>query len=952
MNKDIYSDIAERTDGDIYIGIVGPVRTGKSTFIKRFMESLVIPNIDSEFKRERAVDELPQSAAGKTIMTTEPKFIPEEAVEVSLDNGARFNVRMIDCVGYIVPSSLGYIENEMPRMVMTSWFDEEIPFNMAAEIGTQKVISDHSTIGLVVTTDGSISDIPRNEYEECEERVIRELKELGKPFVVIMNSVNPNSHEVRELCETLTEKYDTKVIPVNCLELNEQDIKMIIQEILFSFPIKEINIKTARWINSLEKGHWLKTDIMNCIRNSAKDIKLVREAQFAAEAISDCPHILRSEISDINLGKGSVTITAELDSSLFYKILGEATGIEIESESDLMPLLMELNRIKKAYERFEPALAEVEATGYGIVMPELEELSLEEPKIIKQGGKYGVKLKASAPSIHLMKANINTTISPIVGSEKQSEELIMYLLEGFEEKYGMEYTKAYKDEKVDQDLMNRHWHDIFPLMHKRYLFAPVENFLFYDVWDNGTVNENIFAYSNVVGNECTIVFYNNKYERAQGWIKQSCEYAVKTGSDENDKVMVSKSLAESMGFTYGYNHYVIFREHRSGLWFVRRSDDLINNGMFVALNGFEYQVYLDVQQVVDGTDGKYFKLNELLNGSGVPDLEIAWQEFRYKDLFAALKNFVTKEFMQDIHALFSSDSSKEFKLENKEPTSLKKVLKSEKDAALAYYEKENEFALEEEKLVSENSKKKAKSKKSESSLEPEQKFKAFEKCVEYLYEAYSAPEDEDSANNLELEISSGIKSNEFSAEILCAFAAVASAGGENCRKWGYSRKLSEIIESAGFFNSEMRDNFIRIFESMKISSLNFGTSGFVKSTYTVAKSLVDSENSFVLTGANEYNGVRWFNKEKMDATLWYAFASNCMTSKRILREQIFRLYRTLFASKELAEYKCEQFTEAVKPVKMPAPKTEKAKKSSAEKTDAKKPAAKKTKKDSKSSKSK
>lgn len=433
MNKDIYSDIAERTDGDIYIGIVGPVRTGKSTFIKRFMESLVIPNIDSEFKRERAVDELPQSAAGKTIMTTEPKFIPEEAVEVSLDNGARFNVRMIDCVGYIVPSSLGYIENEMPRMVMTSWFDEEIPFNMAAEIGTQKVISDHSTIGLVVTTDGSISDIPRNEYEECEERVIRELKELGKPFVVIMNSVNPNSHEVRELCEILTEKYDTKVIPVNCLELNEQDIKMIIQEILFSFPIKEINIKTARWINSLEKGHWLKTDIMNCIRNSAKDIKLVREAQLAAEAISDCPHILRSEISDINLGKGSVTITAELDSSLFYKILGEATGIEIESESDLMPLLMELNRIKKAYERFEPALAEVEATGYGIVMPELEELSLEEPKIIKQGGKYGVKLKASAPSIHLMKANINTTISPIVGSEKQSEELIMYLLEGFEE---------------------------------------------------------------------------------------------------------------------------------------------------------------------------------------------------------------------------------------------------------------------------------------------------------------------------------------------------------------------------------------------------------------------------------------------------------------------------------------------------------------------------------------
>ena len=433
MNKDIYSDIAKRTEGDIYIGIVGPVRTGKSTFIKRFMESLVIPNIESEFKRERAVDELPQSAAGKTIMTTEPKFIPEEAVEINLDSGARLKVRMIDCVGYIIPSSIGYIEDEQPRMVVTPWFDEEIPFNMAAEIGTQKVISDHSTIGLVVTTDGSISDIPRSEYEECEERVIRELKELGKPFVVILNTLNPHSKEVKETALRLTEKYDAKVIPVNCLELDEADIKMIIQEILFSFPIKEINIKTARWINTLEKGHWLKSEIMDCIRNSAKDIKLVREAELAAEAMSDCPHILRSEITDIDLGKGSVTITSELDSSLFYKILGEETGIEIESESDLMPLLMELNRIKKAYERFEPALAEVEATGYGIVMPELEELSLEEPKIIKQGGKYGVKLKASAPSIHLMKANINTTISPIVGSEKQSEELIMYLLDGFEE---------------------------------------------------------------------------------------------------------------------------------------------------------------------------------------------------------------------------------------------------------------------------------------------------------------------------------------------------------------------------------------------------------------------------------------------------------------------------------------------------------------------------------------
>lgn len=433
MAKDIYSSIAERTGGDIYIGVVGPVRTGKSTFIKRFMESLVIPNIKSEFMRERAVDELPQSAAGKTIMTTEPKFIPEEAVEVSLGDGAVFNVRLIDCVGYIVPSSIGYIENEQPRMVMTSWFDEEIPFNMAAEIGTQKVITDHSTIGLVVTTDGTISDIPRAEYEECEERVIRELKDLGKPFVVIMNTVNPSAPEAKALAAELSEKYDATVLPVNCLSLDENDIREIICEILYSFPVREINIRTSRWINTLEKGHWLKSDILGCIRESAKDIRLVREAKLAAEAMEQCPHIINAAVTAIDLGKGIVTITAELDNSLFYKILGEATGIEIENESDLMPLLMELNDIKKKYSRIAPALAEVEATGYGIVMPELKELSLEEPKIIKQGGKYGVKLKASAPSIHMMRANINTAVSPIVGTEKQSEELIMYLLDGFDD---------------------------------------------------------------------------------------------------------------------------------------------------------------------------------------------------------------------------------------------------------------------------------------------------------------------------------------------------------------------------------------------------------------------------------------------------------------------------------------------------------------------------------------
>ena len=433
MTNDIYSDIASRTDGDIYIGVVGPVRTGKSTFIKRFMESLVIPNIESDFKRERAVDELPQSAAGKTIMTTEPKFIPEEAVEVNLGDGARFNVRMIDCVGYIVPSSIGYIENSSPRMVQTPWFEEEVPFNMAAEIGTRKVISEHSTIGLVVTTDGSISDIPRDEYAEVEERVINELNEIDKPFVVIMNCVNPRSEDAKALCSELSEKYSATVIPVNCLELNEQDIRDIITQVLFAFPIKEINIRMEKWITGLEKGHWLKNEVFSAVREAAENVRIVREVKRAAELMCKCQYVVDSRVADMNLGKGSITIQVSLDSSLFYKILGEATGIEIVNESDLLPVLMELNNIKKQFMKIKPALDEVEATGYGIVMPDIDELSLEEPEIIKQGGKYGVKLKASAPSIHLMKAAINTTVSPIVGTEKQSEELVMYLLSGFEE---------------------------------------------------------------------------------------------------------------------------------------------------------------------------------------------------------------------------------------------------------------------------------------------------------------------------------------------------------------------------------------------------------------------------------------------------------------------------------------------------------------------------------------
>ena len=431
--QDIYTDIALRTGGDIYIGVVGPVRTGKSTLIKRFMEQLVIPNIEGDYKRERATDELPQSAAGKTIMTTEPKFIPEEAVPVRLSDGAQFRARMIDCVGYIVPSALGYIENEMPRMVMTPWFDEEIPFNMAAEIGTQKVITEHATIGLVVTTDGSISDIPREEYAECEERVIRELQSLGKPFVVLLNCVDPDADAAKTLAAEMQERYGTAVLPVSCTALSEDDIRGILTALLYAFPIREVNFAMPNWISMLEKTHPVKQAVFSAIRSAAAGLATVQDAAGLAAPICECEYVKRAEVSAIDLGSGTVTLSVALDDALFFGILSEATGLTIRDEAGLLEVLRELCDVKRAYARIEPALREVEATGYGIVMPDTEELHLEEPEIIKQGGKYGVRLKASAPSIHMMKAGITTTVSPIVGTEKQSEELVMYLLQGFEE---------------------------------------------------------------------------------------------------------------------------------------------------------------------------------------------------------------------------------------------------------------------------------------------------------------------------------------------------------------------------------------------------------------------------------------------------------------------------------------------------------------------------------------
>lgn len=431
--NDIYRDIAQRTGGDIYIGVVGPVRTGKSTFIKQFMETLVIPNISQEAKRERATDELPQSAGGKTIMTTEPKFVPEEAVRITLSEGAECAVRLIDCVGYIVPSSLGYIEDEAPRMVKTPWFDEAVPFNMAAELGTQKVIAEHSTVGLVVTTDGSVTDIPREEYAAAEERVISELQGLGKPFIVLLNCVNPQKKESQALAKALEERYHAPVMAVNCLDLNEEIIRNMLSALLDMFPIRQINVETAHWLPALEQGHWLKTAIFDAVRRAATGLSVVRDASSMAERLQDCEHLQEAYISRIDLGTGSVTLRLTLDPALFYRILGEETGIEIHGENELFPVLLELSRMRKEYERVRPALEEARATGYGIIMPEADELTLEEPEMIKQGGRYGVRLRASAPSMHIMRAGIQTTVSPIVGSERQSEELVLYLLREFEE---------------------------------------------------------------------------------------------------------------------------------------------------------------------------------------------------------------------------------------------------------------------------------------------------------------------------------------------------------------------------------------------------------------------------------------------------------------------------------------------------------------------------------------
>ena len=428
----IYQDIATRTGGDIYIGVVGPVRTGKSTFIKRFMESLVLPNIDDGYSRDRARDEMPQSAAGKTVMTTEPKFVPDEAVTIKIDDCASLRVKMIDCVGYIVTEALGTIENGQPRMVHTPWQEEPMPFVEAAEMGTEKVIKEHSTIGMLITTDGTIGEISRESYIPAEERIVNELKALGKPFAMILNSADPTSERAVALAYELEEKYGVPVALVSCIDLDAEDIGHILELVLHEFPVTEVSVELPSWIGALSDEHKIKISLRATVCACADKIKKAGDIKNALAELSSNDYIESYSIDKIDLGTGKARAHVSFSDELYYSIISELTGFDIPDEKALVTLLCGLSKAKDRYERVSEALAMAEDKGYGIVMPTIDDLHLEEPEVVKQSGSYGVKLTASAQSIHMIRANIETVINPIVGTEAQSEELLRYMKKEFE----------------------------------------------------------------------------------------------------------------------------------------------------------------------------------------------------------------------------------------------------------------------------------------------------------------------------------------------------------------------------------------------------------------------------------------------------------------------------------------------------------------------------------------
>lgn len=427
----LYQDIARRTEGDIYIGVVGPVRTGKSTFIKRFMELMVLPNIVGEHRRERAMDELPVSGAGRTIMTTQPQFIPSEAVELKLNGQASFRVRLVDCVGYLIRGVLGTQEDENQRMVRTPWYEHDIPFEEAAEIGTRRVISEHSTMGVVVTTDGSVSELPRSAYVEAEERVVRELKALGKPFVVVLNSRTPDGEDTQRMREALSEKYDVPVRALSVEEMTLMDIHDLLESVLMEFPLSEVWLEMPGWISALPEDHWLGRAALEGAKEAAGKMQKVRDWTAVREAFAGSEYFIPSEKPEIRLSEGAVRCPVGLMDGLFYRVLSEACGQEVEGETHLMTLMTGLIRAKREYDRVAEALTSVRETGYGLVTPDQSEMSLREPELVRQGSRFGVRLKASAPSLHLIRVDIETEVSPIVGTEKQSEELVQYLMDEF-----------------------------------------------------------------------------------------------------------------------------------------------------------------------------------------------------------------------------------------------------------------------------------------------------------------------------------------------------------------------------------------------------------------------------------------------------------------------------------------------------------------------------------------
>lgn len=451
----LYRDISQRTGGEIYIGVVGPVRTGKSTFIKRFMDIMVVPHIENEHERSRTLDELPQSSGGKTITTTEPKFIPKEAAEIEISDGINVKVRLIDCVGYMVEGAAGHMEENEERLVKTPWFPNEIPFTQAAEIGTRKVIQEHSTIGIVVTTDGSFGEIPRNAYKEAEEQTILELSRIGKPFIVLVNTTKPYSEEAKGVASELEKKYQVKAIPINIDQLRREDITMLLEQVMYEFPVSAVEFYTPKWMDIMSMDNPMKKEIVEKLKEIMENIRTVRdlmEKDVCALLEKDSEYIKRCKYDNINIADGSASLLLDGDTKYYYELLSSMTGENIKGEYQLMQLLASLADMKKEYKKVLNALESVRQKGYGVVTPERDEITLENPTLIKHGNKYGVKIKAQSPSIHMIKANIETEIAPIVGTQQQAQDLISYISNAETSKEGIWETNIFG--KTVEQLVN------------------------------------------------------------------------------------------------------------------------------------------------------------------------------------------------------------------------------------------------------------------------------------------------------------------------------------------------------------------------------------------------------------------------------------------------------------------------------------------------------------------